>query len=180
MKQRAVAVFGASKSLPNDPSYRDGVRCGTLLAKAGFAVATGGYGGLMEAVSRGASEAGGHVVGFTAPPVFPDRDSANPYVQTEVAADSLTERIHRMIEETDASIALEGSIGTFAELVLAWHVAFVAQFSGSQPKPVIAIGPVWRALVEELADKLDTTADYVTCVDTVEEAVAAVRSLLAG
>ena len=49
-----VAVFGASVSLPGDQLYEQGVRCGRLLAEAGFGVATGGYAGVMEAVSLGA------------------------------------------------------------------------------------------------------------------------------
>ena len=68
-----VAVFGASSPRPGDDSYDVGVRCGRLLAEAGFAVATGGYAGLMEAVSLGARQVGGRVFGVTVPDVVPDR-----------------------------------------------------------------------------------------------------------
>ncbi len=47
---RSVAVFGASQSRPGDGHYEEAVRCGELLARAGLTVATGGYGGTMEAV----------------------------------------------------------------------------------------------------------------------------------
>jgi uncharacterized protein (TIGR00730 family) len=178
MNEPTIAVFGASRAEPGDARYEEGRRLGRLLAEAGFAVATGGYAGLMEAVCRGACEVGGHAIGYTAPAVFPHRESANPYIQVELAANSIGERVRRLIEETDASIALSGSIGTFTELMAAWNVAFVAQFSGISPKPVIAVGPLWRSLVDDLIDKLDTPDHYVDCVDTVEDAVALLQKRL--
>ena len=58
----------------------------------------------------------------------------------EVPAATLTERIHVMLERADGAIALNGSIGTLTELLIAWNVAFVAQFSDETAKPVIAVG----------------------------------------
>ncbi|MDP9118548.1 MAG: TIGR00730 family Rossman fold protein, partial [Actinomycetota bacterium] len=60
----AVSVFGSARTPPDDPEYAAGVRLGTALAKAGYAVITGGGPGAMEAVNRGASEAGGVSVGL--------------------------------------------------------------------------------------------------------------------
>ena len=51
MSQPVIAVFGASRAALGDGVYEQGVECGRLLAEAGYSVATGGYGGLMEAVS---------------------------------------------------------------------------------------------------------------------------------
>ena len=62
---RIVSVFGGSAPKPGSPAYEEAQRCGALLAQAGWTVATGGYRGVMEAVSRGAHEAGGHVIGVT-------------------------------------------------------------------------------------------------------------------
>ena len=60
-----VTVFGSSRATPVDPVYRDARRLGRLLAVAGYAVRSGGYSGVMEAVSRGAAEAGGQAIGVT-------------------------------------------------------------------------------------------------------------------
>ena len=53
-----VEVFGSSQSQPGDGDYELGVEVGRLLAEAGYSVTNGGYGGLMEAASVGASQAG--------------------------------------------------------------------------------------------------------------------------
>ena len=107
-----VAVFGASVSLPGDALYEQGVRCGRLLAEAGFGVATGGYDGVMEAVSLGAKEADAEVIGVTAPSVFPDRAGGNAHLTQETRARSLLERIHELAVTSVAAIALPGSLGT--------------------------------------------------------------------
>jgi uncharacterized protein (TIGR00725 family) len=171
---RIVAVFGASSAAPGDDWFTAGERCGRLLAVAGFTVATGGYGGVMEAVSRGAAAAGAHVIGVTAPSVFPDRPGANDHVAEERRAASLTERIHELVSIADAAIALDGSLGTATELLVAWNVAFVAA-TGAEPRfPVVAVGQRWKALVPTLAGALDTPADLIECVDDVDAAVALV------
>ena len=63
----AVAVFGSSQTEPGSLEWEEARRAGTRLGEAGYAVITGGYGGTMEAVSSGAADAGGHVIGVTAP-----------------------------------------------------------------------------------------------------------------
>lgn len=178
MPRPIVAVFGSSTSLPGDGHYESGVRCGRLLAEAGYGLVTGGYGGIMEAASRGASAAGGDVIGITAPTVFPDRAGANPFVVDVRAAASLSERIHQLLDGAAASIALHGSIGTFAELTMAWNLAFAARFGASPAKPVVAVGDRWRRLIAAVAAEVGTDPDVVTCVDDVDQAVAAVRRAL--
>lgn len=173
-----IAVFGASRPVPGEPDYEDGVRCGRLLATNGFVVATGGYLGLMEAVSRGAREAGGSVLGITAPSVFPDRTGANAFVTDERPAACLPERLHAITDVSAASIALPGSLGTLTELLLAWNLAYVARFHRGRPKPVITVGERWADLVDRLAVDLDTDRSLVVSVPTVDAAVDTVRRLL--
>lgn len=173
-----VAVFGASSTRPGDPLYNDGIHCGCLLAEAGYAVATGGYAGLMEAVSIGAREAGGRVIGVTVPEVFPDRPGGNVHLTEETRTASLLERIHEMVDVSVASIALPGSLGTATELLVAWNLAFVARFTDTTPKPVIAVGKQWKHLIPLLTADLETDGTLVTLVDTADEAVRAVSSTL--
>lgn len=167
-----IAVFGASSTSPGHPDYRNAVRCGRLLAEAGFTVATGGYGGLMEAVSLGASEAGGHVVGVTAPTLFPNRTGANDYVAEERPAPDLTSRIGDLVTSSGGSIALQGSLGTMTELLVAWNDAFIAELSDTPPRPVVAVGPVWEEFATTIGSRLSTDPALVTCVPDVDTAVA--------
>ena len=166
-----VAVFGASGSVPGDGRYEEGERCGRLLASAGLGVMTGGYGGIMEAVSKGASSMGGRVIGVTAPTVFPQRSGGNRYLDEEIPATSLTDRLHVLIERSSASIILSGSLGTATELMVAWNVAFVTGISGGTPKPVAIVGSEWSQVVSDLAVRLETDRSLVSEFSDVPSAV---------
>jgi uncharacterized protein (TIGR00725 family) len=169
-----VAVFGSSAGAPGDAGYEEARACGRLLAAAGYVVATGGYGGTMEAASRGAAEAGGRVVGVTAPAAFPGRLGANAWVDEEWPAPTITERIHHILAISAAVITLDGSIGTLTELMVAWNIAYIDRLAGREPRPVIAVGPSWASLVPRLAADIDTDASLVTLAPDAAAAVAEV------
>jgi uncharacterized protein (TIGR00730 family) len=171
---KEIAVFGSSATRPGSAEWEDAVRCGRLIAEAGLAVVTGGYGGVMEAASLGAAGAGGHVVGVISASVFPSRLGPNPHIAELVEAASLTQRIHLLLDRASAVIALPGSLGTFAELVAAWNDAYVAPLSGRRPQPIVAVGGTWRKAVEAVAAQLAAPAELIHFVDSVDEAVAAV------
>lgn len=175
MGQPTVTVFGSSVGEPGEAGYDDGFELGRALGEAGYAVATGGYDGTMEAVSAGAHDANGQVIGVTAPTVFPHRETANRFVKEHIRAASLTERIHELVDLADIAVALPGSIGTFTELMVAWNLAAVARFSDSPPQPVVAVGPAWRRLITQLSDEFAADVELVTCVGSVAEAVAEVK-----
>jgi uncharacterized protein (TIGR00725 family) len=171
MTTPTIAVFGASRTQPGEAYYEEARLCGRLLAESGYRVATGGYAGTMEAVSMGAREGHGEVLGVTAPSVFVDRSSANPYLTHEQPETSLTSRIGSLVEHTDGAIALWGSLGTAAELVVAWNVSYVSQFSTIARKPLIAVGEPWTSLIPHLESMLDTEAGLVTLATDVRIAV---------
>ena len=79
--RKIVTVFGSGLPKPGDAHYTEARALGAELARRGFVVCTGGYGGVMEAVSRGAKEAGGRTIGVTAA-VFSAR--ANTWVDEEI------------------------------------------------------------------------------------------------
>ena len=86
---------------------------GEHLASSGHTVLTGGYIGTMEAVSRGAAETGGHVIGVTCMEIERWRGvSANSWVLEEWKVETLLERLQILIKECDAAIALPGGPGT--------------------------------------------------------------------
>ncbi|MDZ7703830.1 MAG: LOG family protein [Trueperaceae bacterium] len=163
-----VSVFGSSSLTPADDAWHDAERLGQRLAEAGYGVLTGGYSGLMEAVSKGArSVAGAPVVGITAPDVFKQRSGGNPFLTREVGAPHLLERIHLLTERSAASVALPGSIGTLTELMIVWNLASVAPMAGRPVKPIIALGEVWLELIPQLSERLGAEAP-IQMTDTVE------------
>jgi len=172
--EHTVAVFGSSQTSPEEPDYSAATRCGRLLAESGFRVATGGYGGLMEAVSRGAANAGGTVIAVTAPDLFPDRAGANQWAHIEKPQPTLALRIGQLLDNSVATIALPGSIGTLTELIVAWNASFIDTLTHRPPRPVIAVGDQWSGLVAHIAAEVGSSADLVTRVNDVDAAVAVV------
>ncbi len=155
---RAVAVFGSSQTEPDSPEWIEAEMVGRRLAHSSFAVITGGYGGTMEAASKGASHAGGHVIGITAPPLFPGRHGSNPFVEELIEADSLTDRIGRMMERAAGTLALPGSIGTATELLIAWNINHIARRNSGSAIPTAAIGPRWTTLAATLVEEIDAVS----------------------
>lgn len=139
-----IAVFGSSTARPEDPLYLRAADLGRALAQRGAAVVSGGYGGVMEAVSRGAHEAGGHVVGVTVE-MFEFRGGPNRWVRERVHTPDLFERLRVLTRLADGYVVPGGSVGTLNELFLAW--TFASTSSRPLP-PVVLLGDHWRAWLE--------------------------------
>jgi predicted Rossmann-fold nucleotide-binding protein len=125
----------------------------------------------MEAVSKGAYLVGGHVIGVTAPSLFPWRSGANPYVTELIEADNLTHRIGILMELAVATIALPGSIGTATELMVAWNMNQTAKRGGGPPLPTVAVGEQWSVVIEMLAREINADATDIKLVATTNEAI---------
>jgi hypothetical protein len=108
---------------------------------------TGGYIGTMEAVSRGAAEAGGHVIGVTCADIEAWRSvKPNAWVQEERRFATMQERLNELVVACDAAIALPGGPGTLTEIALTWNLMIVRSM---QPKPLILTGSGWKVLMTE-------------------------------
>jgi len=90
------------------------------LAKHGFSVCSGGYGGVMEGVSRGAKEAGGKTYGVTAD--FFTNAKLNSWIDLEVRMKTWEERLFELIRCADAFVACKGGTGTLVELAVVWEM----------------------------------------------------------
>ena len=174
-----VAVFGSSTMQESDAAYAEVVRLGAELAGAGCAVMTGGYGGAMAAASRGAREAGGHVVGVTVE-LFERRGPVNPWVTERVHTPDLYERLRYLVHHADAFVAVNGSIGTLTELFLSWTMLSVA----ARPRaPLVLMGAHWREWLEaHRAPELvpEHLFSYVQVADSPELTTRAVTAALEG
>ena len=143
-----VTVFGSSQPKAGEAPYSDAFELGKLLALAGHTVLTGGYIGTMEAVSRGANEAGGHVIGVTCADIERWRPvKPNAWVQEERRFSTLQERLNELVLACDAAIALPGGPGTLTEIALSWNLMIV---NSIPPKPLILTGPGWKYVMDSL------------------------------
>jgi len=165
-----VAVFGSSTIREPGPQYEEARALGRLLARGGADVITGGYGGAMEACSRGAHEAGGHVIGVTVE-IFERRGPANRWVKERVHTPDLFERLRHIINRADAFIAVSGSVGTLTEVLLTWNLLL----AHARPQaPLVLLGAPWRDWLEAQRRPdlvLPELFGYVRVAGTPEEAV---------
>jgi uncharacterized protein (TIGR00730 family) len=141
-KEIIVSVFGSSRPRENDSDYAEARQLGRALAQKGFAICTGAYGGIMEAVSRGAKEAGGKTYGVTAD-FFPAA-KANEWVDVEVRVKSWQDRLFEIIRLGDGFVACKGGTGTLAELAVTWEMM---NKSVMPAKPFVALGEFWTPIL---------------------------------
>jgi len=169
--QKVVAVYGSAATEPHEPEYAEAVVLGEALAKAGYAVMTGGYAGMMGAVSKGAAEAGGHVIGVTVG-MFKERGLVpNPFLHEEIHLPTLSARLNHLIVAPDAYVVLKGGAGTLSEFSLAWSLLQVGEIPA---RPLITVGPLWRAIVPHLVTEgtlIPADLRWVTLLDKGEEVV---------
>jgi len=170
-----IAVFGSSTVRPGDPAYTLGIDLGRAIAAAGADAMTGGYSGTMEAVSRGAHEAGGHVIGVTVE-LFEPRGPVNAWVRERVHTPDLYERLRHLVERADGFVVLPGSIGTLTELFLAWTLVSVG---GRHSAPIVLLGPHWGEFVRALRHPDMVLPHLFDHVQVTESAAEAVRLALA-
>ena len=174
----AVTVFGSARFQEGSEYYRQGVEVGRELARAGFAVITGGGPGMMEAANRGAREAGGVSIGCNI--VLPFEQKPNPYVDEVVHFNYFFARKVMLVKYSCAFICLPGGFGTLDEM---FEAATLVQCHKIGPFPLILIGKsFWKNLIELLYDMLregaiseeDTGFGFVT--DSPSEAVRMILS----
>ena len=169
-----VSVFGSSQPKEGSTAYAEAQELGKLLAQRGHIVLTGGYVGTMEAISRGAAEAGGHVIGVTCEDIEHWRPlGANAWVKEEWRKKTLMERLQALVEGSDAALALPGEPGTLTEISLTWNLMIIGSL---HRRPLIMIGSGWQNVLDQLYRSLDeyvsaTQRDLVQFAPDVKTAV---------
>ncbi len=148
-----ISVFGGSYPKYGSPAYAEGFQLGKLLAEAGHTVLTGGYIGTMEAVSKGANLAGGHVIGVTCLEIERWRGTgANIWVKEERKFETLRQRLDGLIDGCDAAIALPGGPGTLTEISLMWNLMIVDSI---HRRPLILVGQGWKSVFDQAYHELN-------------------------
>jgi uncharacterized protein (TIGR00730 family) len=145
-KKKVITVFGSSRPEEGHAEYADAVELGKALAEAGFAVCTGGYGGVMEGVSRGAREAGGRVLAVTSS-FFKPR--ANRWVDEEITMATWQERLFELVRLGDGYVACKGGTGTLVELAVVWEML---NKKAMEHRPFVVLGNFWQPILERVRE----------------------------
>jgi len=167
MSETIITIFGTGKAGPDDRVYTTAYQTGKLLAQAGFVIANGGYSGTMTAAAKGASEAGGEVIGVTCSAF--KKSTPNEYITSEIVTHTLQERLGKLIELGAAYLVLPGGTGTLLELANVWELKNKGFLN--RQKPLIIIGGFWRPLLEIIATDEPNALEYVQQADTPSDAV---------
>jgi hypothetical protein len=148
---RGVAVFGSARSAPDSADYAAAEAMGAALARAGFAVITGGGPGDMEAANKGALEAGGESVGLAIE--VPHEDRPNDYLTTALSFRYFFVRKVMFVKYSRAFVILPGGFGTLDEM---FEAVTLVQTRKVKPFPIILVGEdsYWDGLIDWITGTL--------------------------
>ncbi len=171
----AVSVFGSARTRHDSPEYASGVALGAALAKAGYAVITGGGPGAMEAVNRGACEAGGVSVGLGIELPFEQR--LNDWVDIGINFRYFFARKTMFVKYAQAFVIMPGGFGTLDET---FEALTLVQTRKVTRFPVVLFGSqYWGGLLDWLRSTVlpggkiaAPDLDLIHVTDDVDDAVA--------
>jgi uncharacterized protein (TIGR00730 family) len=174
---KAVTIFGSARTRPDDPFYKAAEQTSRLLAKAGFAVITGGGPGIMEAGNKGAFEAGGKSIGLNIS--LPNEQEANRYQTTGLDFHYFYARKVMFVKYASAFICFPGGYGTLDEF---FETLTLVQTQKVEAFPIILFGSAyWGGLAGWIRSTLsphfidEEDNDIFRIVDTPQEAVRVVK-----
>ena len=167
MSERTITIFGTARARPGDDAYNMAYKTGKLLARAGFTIANGGYGGTMFAAAKGAAEAGGQIIGVTCSAF--KASTANEYISREIVTDSLEERLDTLMKLARAYIVLPGGTGTLLELAKVWELK--NKGFPDTDKTIILVGGFWLPLLDLIASDDPDSSRHIKHVDEPEQIV---------
>ena len=139
--KKTITIFGSSLPKSGDVEYETAYRLGGLLADCGFNICSGGYEGIMDAVSKGANEKGGEAIGIT---VNLWGSTPSKYLTKEIKCNSLFERITKLVNAGDGYVVLQGGTGTLLELAAVWELINKKLI---EQKPAVCHSQMWNEIV---------------------------------
>jgi len=179
---KAVTIFGSARTKPNDPHYKLGEEVAYYMAKAGYAVITGGGPGLMEAANKGTKRAGGHSIGLNIH--LPCEQKPNPYIDTLLDFRYFFIRKVMFVKYAKAFVILPGGYGTLDEF---FEAISLIQTERISKFPVILFNSkYWGGLLDWLKDVVlkqgnisKSDLDIFTVVDKPKEVAEAIKKFYA-
>lgn len=178
--KKSVTIFGSTRdSEATHKWYEESRRLGTMLAKEGYAVVTGGGPGIMEAGNRGAAEGNGVSVGINIQ--LPREQRINPYVNRGKGFHYFFTRKLMLTYAAEAYVYFPGGYGTLDEF---FEIITLIQTKKLEPVAVILVGrEFWNGLddwMHKIVLERDGAVDpgdlkLYTIVDTAEQAMEIIR-----
>lgn len=145
MIKKIIAVIGGAETTQKNLNIAEEV--GSLIAKNGAMLITGGLGGVMGAASRGAKQAGGLVIG-----ILPgtDKRTANEYVDIAIVTGMNQARNIIIARTCDCAIAINGRYGTLSEIAycLMFNVPVIGINTWNIEAPIIRVKSAKEAVVK--------------------------------
>ncbi|RJP37874.1 MAG: TIGR00730 family Rossman fold protein [Desulfobacteraceae bacterium] len=146
----AVTIFGSARVAPDHRYYHMTETMAAMMAENGFAVITGGGGGIMEAANKGAAEKGGKSVGMNI--ILPREQNPNPYANIKLQFNYFFVRKVMFIKYAQAYIIMPGGFGTLDEFA---EAVTLIQTHRIKPLPVILFGTkFWEGLIDWIKARL--------------------------
>ena len=178
-EQPCVTVFGSARFDESHRYYQRAREIGAALARAGFAVMTGGGSGIMEAANRGAREAGGLSVGCNI--TLPREQKPNAYLDKLIQFDHFFARKVMLVKYSTAFVIMPGGFGTLDE---AFEIATLMQTAKLERFPLIAVGgDFWDGLVDFVRDTMlaegtvsPEDVHFIHQVETAEDVIRVIRN----
>lgn len=167
---RIITVFGSSRHGPGTAEAELAADVGAELARHGYMLCNGGYGGTMEAAAEAAKAAGGRTIGVTCE-IFAGVQR-NRWIDREIRTPTMYARVEKLVEIAAAFVALPGGTGTLVELACVWELLNKHLVA---PRPLILMGDYWRPLVEIITPEDPHAALCVAYADTAADVIARLR-----
>ncbi len=146
----AVSFFGSSRAKPQQRYYKLAERTASEIVKAGFAVITGGGSGIMEAVNKGAAEAGGKSIGLNIE--LPLEQIPNEYQNLSLHFRYFFCRKVMFLKYAHGFIVFPGGYGTMDEF---FESLVLIQTLKQASFPVILMGSdYWGGLIDWMKEKM--------------------------
>jgi uncharacterized protein (TIGR00730 family) len=169
-------VIGSARIGRDDPRYADAERLGRAVAAEGWALVTGGYGGLMGAAAEGATSAGGHAIGLP----MSAWEHLTPHASNAELrwSSGYAERLGHLLA-ADAVVALPGGIGTLSEAAIVWAAAQTEPDTAA----LVIVGDAWAQLLTAFRVGLVIDRDDLNIprwAASADEAIPAVREAIDG
>jgi hypothetical protein len=179
----AITVFGSARFTEGHFNYEKARKLGTLLARDGYTVITGGGPGIMEAANRGAKEAGGHSVGCNI--ILPHEQQPNPYLDRFITFYYFFVRKVMLVKYSYAFIIMPGGLGTLDEMT---EAITLIQTGKLYDFPVILIDcDYWKGFYDWVEGTLVAQGavsredlDFIHIVDEPQEALSIIRNVVHG